>query len=545
MEFLQSLHHLGKQTIMKKLLLPIFVVLLFAGFKSIEVKVKTITGVVTDNDDKTPLQGVSVIPLDKKKGTVTDKNGRYTISIPESQNSLRFEDIGYKSVTAKIKGSVLNIVMERSGDALSEVVISDYSESKSETRLSPAPAKTILAGRVSGIAISDSRTARSEVPSGPVTFKKPSPAKDEVVVIRRLPNRERPQSNQLTAGEWNDLENWNFWKDLMNNQDWSNKQSHWEFYTKNRVSISLKNKQQKPLNNYQITATSNGQPIWKAMSNYAGKAELWPSLYNNENEGIAISVSDKNGNIVFKRNFSQNVRNVNITIDRPQERIKNLDVMFMVDATGSMGDEIDYLKSELEDIIGRLDTDNDINTRTGLVFYRDRGDEYIVRDFGFDSNLMNVKRNLSKQFASGGGDFEEAVEEAMENAIYQQRWTTEGNSTKLMFMILDAPPHHDAAKVKSLQRSVKEAAAKGIALIPVVASGIDKNTEFLMRFMALSTNGTYVFLTDDSSIGNSHLKPTVGNYKVEHLNKLLSRLITKYAGLKSNVAEDLLSSAQN
>ena len=113
-----------------------------------------------------------------------------------------------------------------------------------------------------------------------------------------------------------------------------------------------------------------------------------------------------------------------------------------------------------------------------------------------------------------------------------------------MFMILDAPPHYDAARVKSIQRSVKEAAARGITLIPVVASGIDKNTEFLMRFMALGTNGTYVFLTDDSGIGNSHLKPTIGSYQVEYLNQLLNRLINKYAGLEPKVAEDLLSSAK-
>ncbi|MNY15240.1 hypothetical protein D3C86_1484430 [compost metagenome] len=132
----------------------------------------------------------------------------------------------------------------------------------------------------------------------------------------------------------------------------------------------------------------------------------------------------------------------------------------------------------------------------------------------------------------------------MENAIYQQRWSETGTSAKLMFMILDAPPHHDAARVKRIQRSVKEAAARGITLIPVVASGIDKNTEFLMRFMALGTNGTYVFLTDDSGIGNSHLKPTIGSYQVEYLNQLLNRLINKYAGLEPKVAEDLLSSAK-
>ena len=44
----------------------------------------------------------------------------------------------------------------------------------------------------------------------------------------------------------------------------------------------------------------------------------------------------------------------------------------------------------------------------------------------------------------------------------------------------------------------------------------------------MATGGTYVFLTDDSGIGNSHIKATVGNYQVESLAELMIRLIKKY-----------------
>ena len=81
-----------------------------------------------------------------------------------------------------------------------------------------------------------------------------------------------------------------------------------------------------------------------------------------------------------------------------------------------------------------------------------------------------------------------------------------------------------------MQTATKKASEKGIKIIPVVASGIDKETEFLMRFIACATNGTYVFLTDDSGIGESHLEPTVGKYEVEMLNDLIIRLILKYSG---------------
>ena len=71
-------------------------------------------------------------------------------------------------------------------------------------------------------------------------------------------------------------------------------------------------------------------------------------------------------------------------------------------------------------------------------------------------------------------------------------------------------------------------AKHGIKLIPVAASGVDKDTEFMLRFFDVATGGTYVFLTDDSGIGNSHIKASVGNYNVESLTDIMIRLIKKY-----------------
>ena len=99
---------------------------------------------------------------------------------------------------------------------------------------------------------------------------------------------------------------------------------------------------------------------------------------------------------------------------------------------------------------------------------------------------------------------------------------------KIAFLILDAPAHHEADIIHSLQKSVEQCAKQGIRLIPVAASGVDKDTEFMLRFFANSTGGTYVFLTDDSGVGNSHIAASVGDYEVEKLNELLIRLIEYY-----------------
>jgi len=76
------------------------------------------------------------------------------------------------------------------------------------------------------------------------------------------------------------------------------------------------------------------------------------------------------------------------------------------------------------------------------------------------------------------------------------------------------------------------ASANGIRIIPVASSGIDKNTEFLLRAMAVTSGGTYTFLTDHSGVGESHLEPTIGSYEVEYLNDLMVRLINGYVELQ-------------
>jgi hypothetical protein len=73
----------------------------------------------------------------------------------------------------------------------------------------------------------------------------------------------------------------------------------------------------------------------------------------------------------------------------------------------------------------------------------------------------------------------------------------------------------------------------GIHVIPLACSGTDKSTEFLLRSIALATNGTYAFLTDHSGVGNKHIEPTTDKYSIELLNSLLQRIIGQYLYAKN------------
>ena len=190
-----------------------------------------------------------------------------------------------------------------------------------------------------------------------------------------------------------------------------------------------------------------------------------------------------------------------------------------------MGDELLYLQKEFEDIAGRV---ADQSTRFSVNFYRDHGDAYIVHSNPFSDDIKAASALINAESADGGGDYEEAVDEALINAVMEHEWREE--ASKILFLILDAPPHDTDEVAANLRMAVEAATAQGIRIIPIAASGVNEKTEAFLRSIAMLTGGTYTFLTDDSGVGNSHLEPTVGSYSVEALNDLIVRLVKEYYG---------------
>ncbi|MWW23273.1 vWA domain-containing protein [Algibacter lectus] len=341
-------------------------------------------------------------------------------------------------------------------------------------------------------------------------------------------------AGQITAGEWNDLTQWDFWSDLLNSQDYTTFQANWSFNTSKRIAFQVLDKNtSQPLNNVSLSLFKDGEIISEAKTDNLGEANLFIDLFDSGKTSSSVNLDDYdvqiNGEVIsqgvslFNEGVNVfNIENTTATADR-------IEVAFIVDATGSMGDELEFLKSDLKDVIGRAQEDNANSTiLTSTVFYRDQGDDYVTKRSDFTTSISSTVDFISKQSADGGGDFEEAVEEALDEAINDLQWGT-NSKTRIAFLLLDAPPHQTDDVNLSIKKSLIKAAKNGVKLIPVTASGIDKSTEFLMRYFAIATNGTYVFITNDSGIGNDHIEPTVGEYEVEFLNNLLVRLINKYA----------------
>ena len=337
------------------------------------------------------------------------------------------------------------------------------------------------------------------------------------------------QPGVITAGEWNDIDNWNFWLGLMDTAQWKAKQDYWKFYPQSMYAVQLTGKNGAAIIDVEVSLKdAGGNILWTTRTDNAGKAVLFPTLFNNAKAGAYSAAVLINGKSVDLGSFPSS-HSIEKQLDLTGDANGTVDIMYVVDATGSMGDELDYLKTELNDVLVKSKNDlPGMTLRVGGVFYRDQGDDYLTRNLPFTTDVNTLINFVKAQSAGGGGDFPEAVHTALQTAIEQQSWSSTAKA-RLLFLVLDAPPHHEEAVIQSIQSSVKLAAQKGIKIIPVTASGIDKETEFMMRFLSISTNGTYVFITNDSGIGNNHLSPTVGSFQVEFLNNLMVRLIKKYS----------------
>jgi TonB-linked SusC/RagA family outer membrane protein len=89
-----------------------------------------VQGQVTAKDDSSPLPGVSVVVKGTATGTITDRQGNYSLKVPENA-ALVFSFIGYKNQTVVVKGqSKINVSLETDAASLEEVVVVGYGTQK-------------------------------------------------------------------------------------------------------------------------------------------------------------------------------------------------------------------------------------------------------------------------------------------------------------------------------------------------------------------------------------------------------------------------------
>lgn len=512
-----------------------FIILLLASASTAFPQTGLIRGQVKTKFDSV-LAGASVTIKGNPKSFITNDKGEFAITNLKLPAVLVFSSVGYKTLEYAVKktdtAKIISIRLSPVELELSEVVVVGYGSAKKKNltgsvsstvrlRGSSTPPAKAPEGRVPGISVEASGVVSKR---GEVAAKSPEkdPKPDAGAAVAAKPPG--AHSKILTAGELSDFKKWKLWGGYSGAEfkAWS---KHWGLAPVNRYCVQVQNKDYKGIAGeavYLINTNTN-DTVWRAITDNTGKAELWANFNLEDEEQNAFTIACRRETVRYPSTFENGINRITLKTSCTHSNIA--DIAFVVDATGSMGDEIKYLQDELNDVIaGTTAKNKDLTLRTGAVFYRDRNDAYLTRFIDFQNDPAPLMQFIGEQSARGGGDYQEAVEDALTTALDSMHWDNDARA-KIIFLILDAPPH-DQAKIK-MQQLMRQAAATGVRIVPIVCSGVDKSTEYLMRSLALATNGSYVFLTDDSGVGGKHIKPTTDDYKVELLNDLLQRVIAE------------------
>jgi hypothetical protein len=368
---------------------------------------------------------------------------------------------------------------------------------------------------VTGSRIGESRSATSL----------PSSAGDAVAESRiahgfHRPPRPRPPSGLLTAGDHDDLLNPELYATYAGNYlQRSNLRDLPRLDTRRVLTVAVQDGAGRPVPFARVTLTCADGNTLSLATVADGTAVFHPGL-DRLGSSVRLSVPGAPGRRIEIAEGSGSQRQ-SVTVRSGAVPVRKFDLLLAIDTTGSMGDEINYLKSELRTILTDLRRSHPgLDIRLGLVAYKDEGDVYVTRTYPFVSDVNVMQANLQAQYAGGGGDYPEAMDLALARAVSQD-WRAD--AVKSLLLVADAPPHDE--NIGKAWRAAEAARAKRIQIVPVAASGVGDVAEYAMRAMAAATQSRYIFLTDDSGIGNPHATPAVDCFLVTRLDRLVRRVL--------------------
>jgi hypothetical protein len=303
-----------------------------------------------------------------------------------------------------------------------------------------------------------------------------------------------------------------------------------------RLEVVVQGRDGRPVGNARVRVTGSEGPAAVTLVTRSDGRAVFLSSWDGVEGDLAVTVTPPGGRPVSRAVPKGAGRLVVSVPEAPAPLPKNLDLVLVLDTTGSMGDELAYLKSEIRGIARAVAAKfPHVNQRYALVVYRDLGDLYVTRTFDFTPSVDTFRAHLAAQQAEGGGDYPESMERGLEEAVKLQ-WRSD-ETARVVFLVADAPPHTpDVGKALAAADALRK---KGVAIYPLACSGYDDTCELVMRTSALLTGARFLFLTDDSGVGEAHGEPHIPFYRVQRLDRLMVRMIAdELSGRRTEPAPD-------
>jgi hypothetical protein len=184
--------------------------------------------------------------------------------------------------------------------------------------------------------------------------------------------------------------------------------------------------------------------------------------------------------------------------------MNKVDILFILDITGSMGNLIIEAKKSMKDILDKIVKEYSIDLKVGLSLYRD----HPTQDSSFVTTTykLNNVEDTVKIFdiinAAGGGDTPEAVIDGVIDGITDMEWRE--NSRRVAFLIGDAPAHGMCNNEncclcgKTWGDAISIAQSKEVTIYSIVLGG---NIEAQNNFKTLAVFSGGLYIKTDDAIG--------------------------------------------
>ncbi len=566
---------------MKRLLLALLVI----AIPLVAASKGGIKGRITDDNTGKPLVGVNVLIQKINMSAATDRKGNYKIvDVPEGVYTLTATMIGYAPESVKkvkVKNGKISLVNFRlktqkiKGESVT-VTASKPLEVKGGIASKNAESSGVVMGGSSsgkklskedGEAVPPTESDRLTRPRPSIPIKRegsesshdgsadeplllpepddvaaPAPALEieEMTLDATTPSEKAklpatrtnlPQSGGLKAGFADDNQQFNYFLNFLN--QYRSSVNSYTYDISERIHLLLEDKDGQSLPNVEIKIFNRTESeLLDQGKTYAdGSYFFYPAevAARDKTFYVGYTVDGVYQTVVVKRNGP---RKITIQADKARDLQARtaVDIVFILDTTGSMGEEIKRLIATIDLIHMNLSAlSNQTLIRFGMVLYRDKDDKYRTQVVPLTADIDAFRGALEQVRAGGGGDTPEDMQAALQKALRNVDWNEDG--LRLGFVITDASAHLDYGQRYTYISAALEAKKKGIKLFTVGTGGLGLSGEYILRQISQLTYAKYLFLTygketgeNAGGVAGSVSHHTGSNYQTDKLEAIIMRL---------------------
>ncbi|TMQ09059.1 MAG: VWA domain-containing protein [Deltaproteobacteria bacterium] len=413
------------------------------------------------------------------------------------------------------------------GNVTADRVESKVAREPEAVRVAPAggaAGSAAMADPAADVAAPTHAVAGAAAPTPPATTPPDDSAASGMATRSARVAAEPALGANVRAGEWDDNANY---RDYVR---WLKETPHGiaRLDVSGRQFLVVEDAAGKPVPNCKITITGGAHSA-QLVTMASGRALLFPRALGLDGTTLAAVAACGQATTQATIHTEQvdGVVELKLTTARALPARRTVDLAFVLDTTGSMGEEIDAVKSTIRAVAAKLGAEQ-TDVRIGLVEYKDRTDPHVTRTYPFSSDLRAFSRSVAELSAAGGGDTPEDMQAGLSAALDGLLWRSDATA-RLIVVVADAPPHLDYQDERDYADAARRAAARGIKMFTVSASGMDDTGQIVMRQMAQFTGASNLFVlrggAGPQSIGGGDPKSSCGGTQEQYASGNLDQLI--------------------